>query len=246
MSWVDIVIIVILALCALIGLKKGFYKSLMSLFGNFLAIVVAFFLTKVVTLAVLEIPAVNGWVFTETSSLYSWVTSWVGNVTEGFLGNLITPLLGPITDIVNTTGAITQTQGVALYLSYLITSAAVMIVLFILIKIVVAIIFKIIGTLINRESPGALSRLLGFVIGAVKGAVYVVIAMLIMNYALAFPVFQSVGDEIEKSTIGAPVFTQVQTISEKVLASSDNTNVIERLIELSGVSAPEPEPEVTE
>lgn len=239
MSWVDIVIIVIIALCALIGLKKGLYKSLMSLFGNFLSIVVAFFLTKVVTLALLEIPTVKEWVF-GSSSLYSWVTTWTASISEGFLANLIAPLLTPIKAVVDA-GTITQAQGIALYLSYLITSAAVMVALFIVIKIVMAIVFKIIGSLINRESPGALSRLLGFVIGAVKGGVYIVIAMLVMNYMLAFPFFQPVGVAIEESAIGAPVYAQVQTISEKILASSDNEDIINKLIDISGVRAPEAE-----
>lgn len=237
MPWVvDIIIIVVLAICALIGLKKGLYKSLTSLFGNFLSIVVAFFLTRVVTLAVLEIDTVNKWVFGDPS-LYTWVSGWSSNITDGFLGGVVSSLLTPITAVVDA-GTITQAQGVALYLSYLITSAIVMLILFLLIKIVMAIVFKIIGSIINRESPGALSRLLGFIVGAVKGGLYVVIVFLLANYLLTFPIFNFVGDAINESTIGKPVYEQVQKVSDTILAGTESeTDVIDKLIELSGITA---------
>lgn len=46
--WLDIVLLVLIVICALIGLFKGFFESLLSLFGNLVSVVIAYFLAKYV------------------------------------------------------------------------------------------------------------------------------------------------------------------------------------------------------
>lgn len=46
--WLDIVLLVLIVLCALRGLFKGFFDSLLSLFGNLVSVVIAYFLAKYV------------------------------------------------------------------------------------------------------------------------------------------------------------------------------------------------------
>lgn len=46
--WLDIVLLVLIVLCALVGLFKGFFDSLLSLFGNLVSVVIAYFLAKYV------------------------------------------------------------------------------------------------------------------------------------------------------------------------------------------------------
>ncbi len=242
MSWVDIVIIVIVALTALFGLKKGLYKSLMSFFGSFLSLIVAFFLTKTVLFALLEIETVKNWVFGSTS-LYSWTQSWV-TISEGsFIEKMISPILPKIQAAVGIYAFKDLGQAVALYLSYLIASAVTFILLFIVIKIVFAIVFKIIGSLFARSAPGALSRLLGFVVGAAKGALYVVILLFFLNSFLATPALSKIGTAVQESTVGAPVFEQVQKISSDHLNKlTSDEGIMDKLTDIAGIAEKPEEP----
>ena len=58
MSYIDIAIIVIVALGALIGLWRGFFKTLISFFGWFVSFLIAMFITQPIAGALLDVKGI--------------------------------------------------------------------------------------------------------------------------------------------------------------------------------------------
>ena len=73
MSWLDLAIIGIVVLGALLGLWRGFFKSVISLFGWLVSFIIAFFITKPIVGALLDAEKVKNFVVGDGSgwSLYS-------------------------------------------------------------------------------------------------------------------------------------------------------------------------------
>lgn len=241
MSYIDIAIIVIVSLGALIGLAKGFFKSIISLFGWLVSFIIAVLLTKVVGEALLDIEFIKGFVLGEQASLFSLILSKLPPLdSTGVIGFLLKPIIEIVTGSAAIAGAgVSLETGVALILTNGIYSVIVCILLFIVIRIVLLLVTMFANAMTAGKFLGAINRLLGFVVGAVKGFGTVCILILIMSFTLTLPIMAPVNAQIEKSVIAKPVSEFVFNMTEKFLKSDEN--IIDKLLKFAGIVPETPE-----
>lgn len=222
MSYIDIAIIVIVALAAIIGFFKGAIKSSISLFGFLLALVSAFFLSKVVGDALLSNATFKGWILGE-SSLLSFLVKPCEALVSGNpdeTSALYQLFIAPALKVIEGAGLtnLTAGQSLALYYTSSIFNLIVGVVLFIVIRILLTILLTLfLHSLTKGKKKSALARFFGLIIGAVRGALYsVVLLVLLLPVAsvTTIPGMAKVNAEYETSTIAKPVMTVVQ---EKVV-----------------------------
>lgn len=180
MSWVDITIIALVVLLGLFGVLKGFKKSLLSMGAFLVAFLLAFFLANVIAEALLGIDGVKSFVlgngFGEKAdfSLANWLYSAMGEggakvSPDSFIGkNFYMPILEIIA---KAKVDVAPDQGLALYLAFIMFSAMCGVGIFIISRFLLVIVTVIVKSYIGKKkSP--LSRLAGFCIGAVRGAMW--------------------------------------------------------------------------
>ena len=180
---VDLVVVILIALFAIIGLMKGFIRSLVSTFGTFFAILFAVLVCgAVVTFLETKYQAVtffgnsiSGWVnnllgtsadktvaeVTEASFIESGVSGWIAKLILQLKG---TEGLDP---------ALTVSQVACSMFGYYISATISIIGLFIIFKILI---FIISDLLLKHVVVGALKtvdKVLGFVVGIVSGVIVV-------------------------------------------------------------------------
>lgn len=152
MHWIDITIIVVLAITSIIGLSKGLFESVLSLFGTGLSLFAAVWASKPVT------AFVNG---------FFDLTAWISNmlVDQG----------------VAVGGSVTIPGGFSFPLdkaAEFLTTVGMVVVLFVLIKLVIFILSRLFDSITSSSSAlSGLNRLLGLVFGFAKGAVAVGMAL---------------------------------------------------------------------
>lgn len=224
MSYIDIVIIALVGLCALIGLWRGFFKTLISFFGLLVSFIIAFFLTKPVVGALLDIDAVKGFVVGSSSggwSLYGWIYGkFAGISTDGVLGTLLAPLL-KMAESQNVEPAV----GVSLLLANGLFSIMVCVALFIVIRFILLLFTMFANAMTKGKFLGALNRLLGFVFGAVKGVWHVACLLLIMSFMLGLSFMAPVREQLDNSVLGAPIYDQVTKLADKFITGDNETLV---------------------
>lgn len=194
MNLTDVVLLLIILFIAFAGAANGFFKSL----AGVASYVISAFAAKLAALPVAEalyknvfqakVTAELNTIF-PSGSVQGEVSSAVQTAADslpGYLGALLkffTP------DTSGAAGnALTVAQMEADYVAPVVTKAlcwAAMIVLFIVCSLVLRIIFGALDRAVfNRKNPGVLSwvnKLLGFILGAVKGAAVVLAVCLLLN-----------------------------------------------------------------
>lgn len=197
-DWISILYIVILVLAMIIGIKKGFFKMLLSLLGVILCFVAAYFLAQ---------PVAN-WAkstFTWDESLIDYLYDWfltksssVSQVLNRSDAELAMPALVSAIGVpgifqsyvssfalsnIPTTGA---TLPVGMYISEGLSNIAfnvgAFIVVFIASVIVLSIIKHLTKELTKNKFIGSLDKLVGAVIGLCIGA----IVIMLVSYGLTF------------------------------------------------------------
>lgn len=228
MQVVDIIIIAIVALSALLGLKNGAFKTIVSIFTWIVALAAAYFLAPIVADALIEIDVVQSFVIGAESSIYSVISSVVPDVLleSGFVEGIFEPYLEAVESAASL-GALTTSEANALMIAYALFSAIVFIAVVIVIRLI-AFIIRLILDMVQQVIPvGIISRILGMIFGAVKGVLHVAIICIVFVYIIPFST--TIIDAIELSTIGEPL---VEFVSEYVnqFIVSDYSSTLEKLI----------------
>ena len=240
MSYIDIGIIVLVALFALIGLWKGVFKTVVAFFGWFISMLIAVLLTKVVSYALLDVKAIGNFVCGSSGfSLYNWILSFLPEkgAESGIIATIVSPIYAKVAGYagLGALGAETSRQAVALMLAYGIYSVIVCVGLFVAIRILMMLFTMFVRSLAKDGKPNVVSRLFGFVVGAVRGFAYSALILMIFGYALAIPQLENnLGAQMENSVIAKPVYTVVQKMTNKMFTSKDE-ETIDKLIKISGL-----------
>ena len=180
----DILILAVLALSILLGLKKGFVKTVIGFFGGIAALALAY-------------------IFCGRLALYLSGTSWGESISaavgKGLSGLDITqllsdiPLLGGLGENLRDAAA----QGLA----PVIANALLTVISFALIYAIAIILFKIVEIIIsiftNLPVIKSFDRLLGIVAGALRGLLWAY--LIIMIVAAIVPVAPTLGEQINTS-----------------------------------------------
>lgn len=234
MSWIDIAIIVLVVLCGLIGLLKGFKKSLLSLGAFLVAFLLAFFLSNVIAEALLGVDAIKGFVlgsgtFAEgeislANIIYGGLGENNGGISpESFLGQ---HFFAPITEIISkSTVDLSPDKGQAMYMAFLMFSAICGVGIFLIVRFLLMIVTAIIKSYIGKKKSVG-SRLFGFLISAVQGAVMAfAVTIIFTNFGgLTFmPAINAVENEYESSTavLATPVYEGAYAIRNKLLLPNE-------------------------
>ena len=223
MSYIDIAIIAVVVLGALLGLWKGFFKTLISFFGWLVSFLLAFFLTRVIADALLDVGAIRQFVVgTDGWSLYSWIYGKLPDLSS--VSGVLAVLLKPILAIAEAGGG-DAAENVALLLANGIFCIIVCIGLFIAIRLLLLLFTMFANAMTKNRFVGALNRLLGLVLGAVKGLSFIVIIMIIMSFAMGLSFMAPVRAQLDKSVLGAPIYNQVYKLTDKFLSGDNDTLV---------------------
>lgn len=236
MNILDIIVLVILALFLLIGLWKGFLRTLLSLFGNVASLVVAVLVAKPVAkfldgfihLTELFSSKISGMIQGFIPTELDITVATRGQVIDSLdcselLRSLIAPFIpqGPYT----TASALSSTVGESL--GALATIVLTVIVLFILIKIAVALLGKLFDAITKSGAISGLDRLLGAVCGLIKGCIIVFAGLSILYTLNSLPFISSWFDGlVNESTIAMQIYKYIQDFFAWVVQRIDLTGVI--------------------
>lgn len=250
MSYIDIAIIALVVIMGLVGLWKGFFKTFIGMFGGVIALLLAIFLAKPVAEACIDGFARN-FVLGE-SSIYSFVYNLLpeavknlgapSGVTEEMIGQalgtgafgwLLKPFAGMFIGSEIVASSATVAQGIGVLLAYGIFTVIVGIALFIIARLVMTLFTMFAKSFSRGGKPSGLSRLLGMVLGAARGALYACVLLLMASFLTGFPGMAGYNAELEKSVIAKPVNEYVIKIPEKLFNDGDLFN---KLLDRAGFS----------
>lgn len=192
MHWIDIVIIAIVALTTIIGLSKGLFESILSIFGTALSLFVAIWASKPVAAFVNNIVDVAEFAkkFLEEQGI-----AQNGNVAVPIAGNF------PVETVANFVSTVIIVLGV-----------------FILIKFVIFLLSKLFDSATaNSSALSGLNRLLGMVFGFAKGSLFVVLAFALTSVLTQVGLFTTtISDTISKtSSITQFAYNKVDEFTEE-------------------------------
>ena len=223
MSWLDLAIIGIVVLGAFLGLWRGFFKSVISLFGWLVSFIIAFFITKPIVGALLDAEKVKNFVVGDGSgwSLYSWIYRSLPDLSSGFWSKLLKSLISVATDVAASGNGDVNTN-VALMLANGVFSVIVCLGIFIVIRFLLLLFTMFANAMTKDKLTGAANRLFGLVIGAVKGVGFVCVIMVLMTFLMGVGFMAPVREQLDKSVIGAPLYKQISRATDSVISGGKN------------------------
>lgn len=197
---IDIVLIAIVVFCAVVGIIKGFFDSILGLIGTTLAFIAGVFLAKYIA------PIVNN-IF----GLENFLASKI-NLPENF-SLFGTPL---------------NNAEVAKFGVWVITVLAV----FLVVKLVIFILGKIFESVTNNSpAVSGINRVLGMVFGIVKGAITVVLVIMVASLLGKIPgVGDTIDAKINETKICKWADKYVDDIMEKYITKDNLQDIIDRII----------------
>ncbi len=186
---IDIAIVLVVLITALVGIKKGFLKSVLSLFNWVVCLVLSIWLAKYVANWVGSWFGMENAIASKISGSIVGVNSELGNSVASFgskeaileacsgMNSLLKQLISIIfssskVDFSSEAAVADVVGGGAAHICVIAISA---ILLFIVIKIVLAILGKLFDNIARTKVLGSLNRVFGFLFGLVKGACIVII-----------------------------------------------------------------------
>lgn len=242
MSWIlDVVVVAIFVLTVLAGFRKGFIDSVIGFVGLLAALVVAFFASAVVADAVytacIEKPVQAAIVETIDEAAAETGASLQENLQKaeealpGFVKSLmdkndvsLTGLADKAETGVQNTGeqiAVAVTEKVVRPAMTMLIRCIAFILLFVLLMILCSFLGKILGKIIKHSPFKGPDKLLGGALGAVKGFLWVLLAVTVIQMIAGFTADDAL---ISKKSIEET--TVVKAIAEINPIYSDNNIVI--------------------
>ena len=219
MHWLDITLLVILAIFALIGLKRGLINAILSLFSTFASGFIAWWVAKPFAGFIENVFHVTKYLVEFSSkTLISWSASFGEAVAEATTGGAVISSSGlstwqqVILKIVVGENTVIQAGETPAGVFANIIAPVILIVLagivaFILIKIAVFLLSKLFDALKKNHAINGMDKVLGLVLGLVKGALLICIAM---GVTIFIP-NEKIIAEIDKTTITKVAYEPVTT-----------------------------------
>lgn len=233
---IDIVFILLIVVVAIIGLFRGFAKSLISMVGTFGSLVLAILAAKPLASLIDKIfKATNFFAGKISAAFYKLDAAYFQDaLVEAKSGATIAEELGahgvgtPVrllvkTTMKNQTVEVGESIGgvIGSILGKLITLIIAVVVAFILIRIILFIISKIFDRLGDFAIIGGVDKTLGFVLGAAKGLLYCAMAFGIVSLLTFIP---SVNNFVNKVTadskVAGPAYKYVDEWTQDFTADS--------------------------
>jgi len=230
---VDIVIIAIMVLVALIGLWKGFYKSLVGFLAFGTAFLAAFFLSGLIAYALVGVESINNFLF--GGVLFEFSRHLAGGFagTEGIIYNLIAPFASSIAGNSLVAGGYVSTHdaNVALVIFALFTSVVGIVLFGIIRLLLIPITFLLKRAMATtkdgkRRRPKAASRIFGFLFSGGKGLIYAMAIFVFIGFATPF--IAPVANQIDSGFMASPILNATATIQSRLVGNP--SNVLDRIL----------------
>lgn len=199
--WLDIVLLVLIVVCAFVGLFKGFFDSILSLFGNVVSLIIAYFLAKYVASFLNATFGVNTYI---AKLLEKWGVNEGGLIgfSRDRLANIITLVLS-------------------------------IIIVWILLRLVIMLLSRIFSSVTDNSSTiSGMNRLFGFLFGAIKGFVFVIVGFGLLSIIATFLPennAQSLNSFLKKNPVTYAVYVPVanwtqENLKDKIDKALDQLN----------------------
>lgn len=238
---IDIVIVAALAICGIIGFKKGFLKSLISLFSWAVCIGVAIFAAKYVASWINGIYDMTGFigdkianglngideVFAKPVSAFASTDAIISELEAVNMNGLLFQLVkvvfssSKITDTSTIDGTISSYVGESLgHICMLIISA---ILIFIVLRIVIALLSRLFDNIARTKILGGLNKILGVVFGVIKaGCVIVIFNVILVALSLIPAVNNAITPLVQDNTkVERFIYNKTDEIVEKYVIEGD-------------------------
>lgn len=231
---IDVAIVALLVILGIIGLSKGFIRSVLSMLSSVAELIIVVFCAGPFAKIINKIYNFNGLIADKLSpniagmgEFYSTtipsgvsgadLASSIPSSTNGFLKKLISYVLKPLQ--ASAIEGATVADVVSDAFASIIMTVIVGIVLFILLKIVVALVMKLFDKITQNKVIGGINRILGLVFGVAKGAAIVIVVAFVMTLLTVIPkVNSTIMPVVQDNTkVAKIVYNQTDRYVEKQL-----------------------------
>ena len=231
---IDVLIVALIAVFALIGFKKGFFKSVLSMVSTLVVIIVSVLCASPVAKLINKIYDFTGLIagklckgIASMGAFYSQTIpegvsgqDLVNNIpssTNGFLKKLMSHVLKPLSagDVEGATVADIVSGAFASIIMTIIAG----ILLFILIKIIIALASRLFDNITRNRVFGVTNKLFGLAFGAAKGFIIVIIFAIVMTLLTVIPFVNNKVSPIlqDHSKIARPIYNYTDEMMEKYI-----------------------------
>ena len=224
MPWFDIAILLIIALFAVIGVFSGFFNSLIKLCGTFVTLVLSIFLAKPIANVlqfVFKLKDVMGGVVEAPITPYCMDVNENGSISNFFVNKFAKILMGGNYYNEYPQGA-SDPDFISAFswkIGELVTIGIAAILMFILIKITLSLLTRLVNRLHEYKTIGKFDRVIGGVFGAVKGGLYV--SIVFVSVYLISSALPSIGQTflswMDGSWIAQPLFMWLANYTDGTL-----------------------------
>ena len=228
----DVAVVALLAIFGLIGFKKGFFKSVISMISTVVVIVISIFCASPLARLLNKLYDFTGLIarslckgIASMGAFYSQpipegvsgadLVSNIPESTNGFLKKLMSYALNPLSasDVQGATVADIVSGAFASVIMLIISG----ILLFILIKIILAIATRLFENITRNRVFGATNKILGLAFGALKGLIVVFIFSIILTFLTVIPAINTKISPViqDHSIIARPIYNFTDEMVEK-------------------------------
>ena len=223
---IDLALVALIVIFAIVGLIKGFFKSFLSFFGTVVSLIISILLAKKVADALLQVGFINGF-FGSGGRVSGWIAGGLNKLSPGFFGTVfsgggtkdelsaalagagipafLAPILAGVVSQFNfSSSSLTLAQILSPMIANIIWLIVVTLVLFAILKIILALLNKLFKFLTKNKAISGLNRLFGFIVGALKGVIFVAFVLIV---AALFPhakFLAPFNEALDKTAIAKP------------------------------------------
>lgn len=194
---IDVVVIGVLVVLGLIGLKKGLLKSILSLFSWVVCLLVAFWAAKYVAVWLNGLYNFSGLIgngiaksLNNSNAFFAQsLNAYEAGGKEALIAAIPSDVNGLLTQLIkvvfsNSQVDMTSTDTIGYFVGSSLGHIAMVIIsgllVFIVLKIVVALLSKLFTSIEQTKILGGLNKVLGLVLGLLKGAIFIIIANVLL------------------------------------------------------------------
>lgn len=235
-SVIDLVAICLIAITAFIGLYRGFAKTFISTFGSIVSLVLAILLCSsvagflqskfgVISAISDRLSGILTGIFGETLMDTTLQQATDGSLAEAGVAGWIANIILSIKGSGNVDMNVTLNQIICPVFGYYITAILAVLILFILFKILLFLLGEFVKKLSEIKVVGAVDRILGLMLGIVKGVIFIQSLILMIN-VIPVSVVQEISLQIE-NTVFVKLINDINIFGILINAVSGIGNIIE-------------------
>lgn len=240
MNILDIVVICIVVLVALIGFSKGFMSSLLSFIGNLGTLIASFYLAKPVTSFLNSIfgisSAIGNALNTQITNYFTDFANLSGSEimanhcsASGILKTAFSLFIKPETMYESDEILVSSLSNFA---GGVITMAISMILCFIIIRLAIFFLAKIFDSIKKKSvAINGLDRVLGLILGAAKGLIFIAIVCIIASLLQSVPAVANALDSVfTGSNVAKPLYDFITSFVNEHISQIDFNTLLSSMI----------------